>query len=273
MRVWFNGALLDDPTTPVIRVDDHGLTVGDGVFEAIKVVDSRPFALTRHLDRLDFCAAGLGLPAPDRVEVETAIAAVLAEEDLPLGRLRVTWTAGPAPLGSGRGGGPPSLVVVASPMEPAATSTHAVRVPWVRNERGAVAGLKTTSYAENVVALAYARERGASEAILANTLGNLCEGTGSNVCYVIDGEARTPTLGSGCLAGVTRALVVEWCDVVEVDEPLAVLDEAEEVFLVSTTRDVQPVSRLDDRELGEPGPVTLRAMTTWASRAAEDIDP
>ena len=273
MRVWFNGALLDDPTTPVIRVDDHGLTVGDGVFEAIKVRDSRPFALTRHLDRLVHSSAGLGLPEPDRAQVQEAIEAVLEGQQLPLGRLRVTWTAGPAPLGSGRGGGPPSLLVVASPMDPAAASTHAVRVPWLRNERGAVAGLKTTSYAENVVALAYARERSATEAIMANTLGNLCEGTGSNVCYVIDGEARTPTLESGCLAGVTRALVVQWCGVREVDEPLSVLDEADEIFLVSTTRDVQPVSRLDERELGVPGPVTLRAMRTWAEREAEDIDP
>ena len=273
MRVWFNGALLDDVTSPAVRVDDHGLTVGDGVFEAVKVLDSRPFALTRHLDRLVHSAAGLGLPEPDRAEVESAVAAVLDGQELALGRLRITWTAGPAPLGSGRGGGPPSLVVVASPMDPAAPSTYAVRVPWVRNERGAVAGLKTTSYAENVVALAYARERGATEAIMANTLGNLCEGTGSNVCYVVDGEARTPTLASGCLAGVTRALVIDWCGVREVDEPLSVLDEAEEIFLVSTTRDVQPLSRLDDRDLGEPGPVTLRAMKTWAEREAEGIDP
>ena len=158
-------------------------------------------------------------------------------------------------------------------MDPAAASTQAVRVPWPRNERGAVAGLKTTSYAENVVALAYARERGATEAIMGNTLGNVCEGTGSNVCYVIDGEARTPTLESGCLAGVTRALVVKWSGVREVDEPLSVLDEAEEIFLVSTTRDVQPVSRLDERELPVPGPVTLEAMKTWAEREAEDIDP
>src|SRR5690349_12750249 len=273
MRVWFNGALLDDPTSPVIRVDDHGLTVGDGVFEAIKVVDSQPFALTRHLDRLVHSAAGLGLPEPDRVEIEKAVAAVLGGPELPLGRIRVTWTAGPAPLGSGRGGGPPTLVVVAAPMDRAAPSTHAVRVPWIRNERSPVAGLKTTSYAENVVALAYARERAATEAILANTLGNLCEGTGSNVCYVIDGEVRTPSLASGCLAGVTRALVVEWCGVREVDEPMSVLDDAEEIFLVSTTRDVQPLSRLDDRDLGDAGPVTRAAMQIWAEREAEGIDP
>lgn len=273
MRVWFNGSVLDDPDEAVIRVDDHGFTVGDGVFEAVKIVRNQPFALTRHLDRLRGSATGLGLPEPDTEVIRDAVAAVIDGQDLTLGRLRVTWSAGPAPLGSGRGGGPPSLVVVAVPMAPAEASTEAVVVPWVRNERSAVAGLKTTSYAENVVALSYARERGATEAIFGNTLGNVCEGTGSNLCYVVDGEVRTPSLASGCLAGVTRALVLEWCDVREVDEPLEVLDQAEELFLVSTTRDVQPLRRLNDRVLPAPGPLTRQAMETWAQREAEGTDP
>ncbi len=127
-------------------------------------------------------------------------------------------------------------------------------VAWPRNERGAVAGLKTTSYAENVVALAEAKRRGATEAVLPNTQGHLCEGTGSNVFYVVDGDLRTPTLASGCLAGVTRDLVLEWCGAREVDEPLEVVERASEVFLTSTTRDVQGVSRWDDRDLPAPGP-------------------
>ena len=146
-------------------------------------------------------------------------------------------------------------------------------MPWPRNERGAVAGLKTTSYAENVVALAYAAERGAGEAMFANMAGNLCEGTGSNVFYVVDGELRTPTLASGCLAGITRALLVEWCGVREVDEPVEVLARADEVFLASTTRDVQPVRRCDGRDLGRAGPVT-RARRQGVGRAeAADLDP
>lgn len=273
MRVWFNGSVLDDPARAVIRVDDHGLTVGDGVFETLKIVDGEPFALTRHLERLAGSAAGLGLPSPDLDEVRGAVTETLAGQDLPLGRLRITCTAGPAPMGSGRGVGPATLVVVADAMAPGEETTAIARVPWVRNERGAVAGLKTTSYAENVVALARAKESGASEAIFANTVGNLCEGTGSNIGYVMGGQARTPSLASGCLAGVTRALLLEWCDVVEVDEPIGVLDEAEEVFLVSTTRDVQPVHRLDGRVIAAPGPVTRMLQETWAARAAESIDP
>jgi branched-chain amino acid aminotransferase len=268
-----NGGLLDDPAAPAITISDHGLTVGDGVFESVKVLDGRPFALTRHLDRLATSARGLGLPALDADAVRRGVAEVLAGWDLPLGRIRITYTGGVAPLGSGRGDQPPTLVVVADVLQPAPDVASVVVVPWPRNERGALAGLKTTSYAENVVALAYAAARGAGEALFANTVGNLCEGTGSNVFYVVDGELRTPTLESGCLAGVTRALLLEWYGAREIDEPVDVLAEAEEVFLASTTRDVQPVLRCQDRTLPAPGPVTAACMKVWAEREPQDVDP
>ena len=268
MRAWVDGQLLDDADTPAVRVADHGFTVGDGVFEALKVVDGEPFALQRHLDRLLVSAEGLGLPEPDVGAVRAGIDAVLGAEHLALGRIRITVTGGPAPLGSGRGEHPPTMAVVAAPMDPAPTETKVAVVPWPRNERGALAGLKTTSYAENVVALAEAKRKGATEAIFANLAGHLCEGTGSNVFYVVDGELRTPSLASGCLAGVTRALLLEWFGGVEVDEPIGVVELASEVFLVSTTRDVQAVVRWDEREL-EEGPVTADARATWGRREPE----
>lgn len=279
MRVWANGTILDEATEPVLSVSDHGLTVGDGVFETVKTVDGRPFALRRHLERLAASAKGLGLPDPDLELVREAVAAVLDGPPEPLGRLRITLTAGPSPLGSERGSGPPTLVAVAGPLTSRPPTTTIATVPWRRNDLGATAGLKTTSYADNVIALAYARERDAAEAIFANTAGRLCEGTGSNVFYVRDGRLLTPTLQSGCLAGVTRALVLEWCaealdgDVSEVDEPLEVLESADEIFLASTTRDVQAVDRCDGRELAAPGPVTAAVQEIWSSRAAADIDP
>lgn len=273
MRVWVNGRLLEDPQAPAVAVSDHGFTVGDGVFEAVKVVRRQPFALTRHLERLARSAAGLGLPKIDAEEVRRGVAAVLEGGELSLGRLRITYTAGAAPLGSGRGESPPTLVVVADVLRPNPPSTSTVTVPWPRNERGALAGLKTTSYAENVVALAYAKERGATEGIFPNFAGHLCEGTGSNVFYVVDGELRTPSLASGCLAGISRALLLEWYGGREVDEPIDVLRRAEEIFLVSTTRDVQAVVRCDDRDLAAPGPVTKDCQRVWAEREAADLDP
>ena len=269
MRAWINGELLADSTAPAVPVTDHGLTVGDAVFEAIKVVDGRPFALQRHLDRLERSAAGLGLTGLHVDEVRRGIVAVLEAEPIALGRLRVTVTGGNAPLGSGRGSEPPTLIVVASSMDPAPESTAVITVPWPRNERGALAGLKTTSYAENVVALAAARDRGASEAVFANLAGHLCEGTGTNVFYVVDGELRTPSLDTGCLAGVTRDLVLEWFGGREVDEPIEVAAGADEIFLVSTTRDVQGVHRWDDRELPAPGEVTRAAAQRWREREPE----
>ncbi len=133
-----------------------------------------------------------------------------------------------------------------------------VSAPWVRNERAATAGLKTTSYAENVIALAHAKERGALEAVFGNTRGELCEATGSNVFVVVDGVLRTPPLDSGCLAGITRELLLEWCrdagiEVVEEALPLDVLAHADEVFLTSSIKDVFPVSAVDGRVLPAPG--------------------
>jgi branched-chain amino acid aminotransferase len=263
VRAWVNGKVLDDPTGPAVAVSDHGLTVGDGVFEAIKAVGGRPFALGRHLERLTASAEGLGLPAPDLEEVRRGVAAVLEGVSDPLSRIRITYTAGPAPLGSGRGDGVPTLIVVAAPLEEAAETSRVATVPWPRNDKGALAGLKTTSYGENVVMLAYAKARGAGEAVMANLAGHLCEGTGTNVFYVVDGELRTPSLESGCLAGVTRALVLEWYGGREVDEPIETVQRASEVFLASTTRDIQPVSHWDDLELSVPGPITKAAQEAW----------
>jgi branched-chain amino acid aminotransferase len=273
MRIWLDGKLLDDPTDPALSALDHGFTVGDGVFETVKVVDGQPFALTRHLRRLAFSATGLGLPPPDDGAARAGVEAVVGGQDLALGRIRITYTGGVSPLGSERGTDGPTLAVAAAPMAAAPPATAVRTVPWPRNERGALSGLKTTSYGENVVALARARAAGASEAIFANTLGQLCEGTGSNIFYVLDGELVTPTLRSGCLAGITRALVLEWYGGVERDAPVSVLGEAEEVFITSTTRDVQAVSRCDSRELEAPGPITRQAQGAWAERASDDLDP
>lgn len=273
MKIWLDGRLQDSESARV-SVFDHGLTVGDGVFETVKADSGRPFALTRHLERLTRSARGLGLPDPDLDEVRRACTAVLEANPMPLGRLRLTYTGGYGPLGSDRGDRGPTLVAALGETTRRPDSTAVVTVPWTRNERGALTGLKTTSYAENVVALARAREQGASEALFANTVGRLCEGTGSNVFVVLDGEIHTPPLSSGCLDGITRALVIAWTGAKETDLPLDVLEQAEEVFLTSTLRDVQAVHRVDDRDLaGAPGPVTAKAMRIFDEQSREHLDP
>ncbi|SED76807.1 aminotransferase class IV [Streptomyces sp. TLI_105] len=273
MKLWVNGGLHDAETARV-SVLDHGLTVGDGIFETVKAERGETFALTLHLERLTRSARGLGLPDPDLGEVRRACAAVLEANPMELGRLRITYTGGLSPLGSERGDAGASLVVALGETSRRPDSTAVITVPWTRNERGALTGLKTTSYAENVVALARAREQGASEALFANTVGQLCEGTGSNVFVVVDGRILTPPVSSGCLAGITRALAVEWTGAQETDLPLEVLESADEIFLTSTLRDVQAVHRVDGRELaGAPGPVTAKAMRVFDERAAGNRDP
>jgi branched-chain amino acid aminotransferase len=277
MRTWVNGRLVEE-SEAVVSVFDHGLTVGDGVFETVKVVDGVPFALGRHLGRLARSADGMGLPAPDLERARTGCAAVVAQAPVGLHRLRITYTAGIAPLGSGRGDAEPTLVIAIAPLGTWPETATVAQVPWPRNEHSALTGLKTTSYGENVVALAHAHRLGAAEALFADTQGRLSEGTGSNVFVVVGGRLLTPSLFSGCLAGVTRALLLEWTDAAEAELPVEVLDEADELFLASTTRDVQSVAAIvwDDgvRTIAEaPGPVTREAAAVFAKRSLEDPEP
>jgi len=270
-----NGALYPDDEAR-ISIFDHGLVVGDGVFETIKVAHGEAFALTRHLARLGRSAAGLGLPEPDLDEIRAGALAVIASSSPPpaLARLRITLTGGISPLGSERGHEPVTAIVAMAEAKPPTPTVDVTMVPWPRNERGALAGLKTTSYGENVLALAYAAEHDGAEAIFGNTVGNLCEGTGSNVFVVQAGRLLTPPLSSGCLAGVTRALVIEWAGAVEEDLPAEALAGADEAFLSGTTRDVQPIRVVSGSALpAAPGPVTRKAAEVFAMRSAETVDP
>jgi branched-chain amino acid aminotransferase len=166
-----------------------------------------------------------------------------------------------------------------APATPWPATVDVVIVPWSRNERGAVAGLKTTSYAENVRALAYARERDAGEAIFLNTRGEVCEATGSNVFVIRDGVVLTPPVDAGCLLGVTRALVLELCakhgmPVEEAALGPSALADADEAFLTSSTREVQSIGRVDGRALpAAPGPTSDKLGALLTELIARVPDP
>jgi branched-chain amino acid aminotransferase len=276
--VWINGSLvpIDDARVSVL---DHGLVVGDGIFETLRVYRGEPFAWRRHFSRLCASADGLGLTVPSESVLRDAAADVLRLNDLDEARLRITVTGGIAPPGSHRPDVPVTAFVVAFPLEPPAASADVVIVPWTRNERGATAGLKTISYAENVRALAYAEARGGNEALFANTQGMLCEATGSNVFLVRDGVLLTPPARAGCLLGVTRALILELCpslgiEVEERDVGVSASRNAEEAFLSSTTREVQAIGRIDGAALpAVPGPLTEKLARAFRDLLARDLDP
>ena len=276
--VWLDGTLVDVDEARVSPLD-HGLLVGDGVFETLAVYGGVPFAWRRHHDRLRRSADGLGLTVPSSSDLRAAAAAVVEANGVHAGRLRVTVTGGPSPLGSERGDAAPTVIVAVAPARARPPIEDVVTVPWPRNERGATAGLKTISYAENVRALAYAKEHDASEAVFANTRGELCEATGSNVFLVLDGVVVTPPEASGCLLGVTRALVLELCEDLGVasDErtlPLEVLADADEAFLTSSTREVEPIGRVDGRPLPvAPGPRSRQLADGFLNLIATNLDP
>lgn len=275
--VWVDGRVVDAGSARVPALD-HGLTVGDGAFETCKVLGGQVFALSRHLRRLNRSLAILGLPSPDEVEIRTAVArTVEAAGSSQPARVRITVTGGSGPLGSDRAASGSTLVIAVSPATTWPERIAVVTVPWTRNETSAIAGAKTISYAENVVALKSAHERGAQEALLANTRGMLCEGTGSNVFVAVGDRLLTPPLHSGCLGGITRELLLEWAaeaglPVVEEDLPFDVLDTANDVVLTSTTRDVQPVQVLDGRELAG-GELGREAAELFARKVARGMDP
>ena len=160
-------------------------------------------------------------------------------------------------------------------------------MPWSRNENSPLAGLKTTSYAENVYALDAAKSQGFSEAIYCDTLGRLCEGTGSNIFLVKDEQIFTPSEASGLLRGITRDLVIEWAHeagfvVVERDVDPSELWDADEVFITSSTRDIHPVAELAklaktgdvvNRRTLVPGLVTEKLGNIFLTQRAERLNP
>lgn len=274
--LWVNGEIVDDDAL-VIRADDHGLVVGDGVFETCEVRDGHAFALTRHLRRLRESASGLFLMYDEDL-IRAGVATVLAT-GIDRGRLRITVTGGPSPYGSDRGDAPPTVMIGTGPLKEWPETDDVAVVPWTRNERAATAGLKTTSYADNVVALRWAHDRGAAEAIFTNTRGEVCEGTGSNVFYEQDGALVTPPLTAGCLAGITRELLLEWLRVEgvvvrEEAQPIERLRTAREAFLASSTRRLQAIGAIDSSPYADaPGPLTQHAKEIFEKYAAQDLDP
>ena len=275
---WIDGALVD-PSQPQLNVDDHGVLTGDGVFETLLVVPDgsgvTAFALGRHLERLAASASRLLLECPySDDEIRSAVAECLARAP-DAGVVRITLTSGGGPIGSRRGDRPGTTIVMAGGNAPDYTpGTSVAVVPFRRNEHGAMAGVKTTSHAENVVALRYAQDRGATEAIFADTQDRVCEGTGSNIFWSDGTRILTPSLDTGCLAGVTRALILELVDVVETHLPVAELASVPEAFLASTTRVIQSIGRVDERDLAVvDGPLITAATEAMRSLIATNVDP
>jgi branched-chain amino acid aminotransferase len=272
-QIWLNDQLVDSQSAKV-SVFDHGFTVGDGAFETLKVVDKNPVALTRHIERLAYSLKTIGIDFEKEDLLRKAIDEVISANPQ-LGstmRMRITYTSGIGPLGSDRTKDNFTLVVAVSPEANWPETALVVTVDEPRNDKSMLAGSKTTSYAQNAAVLAMAKAKGAHEAIMPNTRNQLCEGTGSNIFVVKDGKVMTPPLSSGCLGGITRALVCQWFDVEEIDLPMSILKEVDEAFLTSSTRDIQPISKIDDRQLKAPGPISIKLRDEFKAKISAKWD-
>ena len=241
-----------------IPAADEGLLRGDGAFEVIRVYDGRPFALEEHLQRLERSSSNLRLPL-DLEAVRTDANRLLAHAgpgpDHELLRIVVT-----------RGGRRVLLT------EPFPESRERIRLGTVTYSPTRVLdGTKSLSYAANMLASRIARERGFDEALLVTPHGRVLEAPTSSIFWVKDGALMTPPLDEHILASITRRIVIELSGAVERSCTLEELLEADEAFLASTVREVQPVAAIDEREFAEIGAATARVASELSDRITSEL--
>lgn len=270
----------------VVPVMDRGFLFGDSVYEVMRTHHGVPFAWPEHLVRLRASAAGLLLrfDLGDR-EVLQRVRATLdaAREGAADGeayvRIIVTRGVGSAPnIDLAYAPGPCAcLILVRGVPPPPVRGSRLAIVDRLRVDRRALdPALKSGNYLNSVLGLADAKARGADDCVMLNNAGLVTEASTSNVFAVTGGGVRTPPLSAGILAGVTRGLLLQVCrqQAIRVDESDLTADDlrrADEVFLSSTLRDVQPVAEIDGRRIGDgqAGPVTSKLRTAYTQFAAE----
>jgi branched-chain amino acid aminotransferase len=239
-----------------IAVSDPGLFRGDGVFEALRVYDGRPFALNEHLARMQRSADGL------RLEIDIAafgddIAALLERHEDGDEILRVIAT---------RGGRRIVFFEEVSRL-PELYALGRVTYSPVR----VLDNIKSLSYAANMLATRLAQERGFDEALLVSPHDRVLECTTSSFFAVIGDELRTPPLSEHILDSITRRIVLAVSEVVEQPITVAELEQAEEAFIASTVREVVGVRRIEARELRAPGPRTREVAALVSERIASGV--
>lgn len=258
-------ACLDGAVMPaaqaVVPATDDGLLRGDGAFEVLRLYAGRPFALGAHLDRLARSAERLRLPldlAAVRADVERLLAAAAGEPDP--GMLRIVLTRGGRRL----------LLTESLPAHAPAIRLATVTYAPVR----LLDGIKSLSYAANMLATRLAQEQGADEALLVTPHGRVLEAPTSSIFWVSDGAVLTPPLSDHILASITRALVVELAGAQERSCTREELLSADEAFLASTTRELQPVASVDGRAIGagEAGAVARDLASRLHARILAELE-
>src|SRR6185436_19099747 len=267
----------------VVPVYDHGFLYGEGVYETLRTYNRVPFLYDRHVRRLRASAGYLELAVPfTDDELASWIADTMAAaEPLPEAYIRVLLTRGVGELTYDLQSTPvPSLVIIVKPLEevPARVLADGIKValvPILRNHPGSVNPvIKANNLLNNALAMQEANRRGAEEGLMCNYRGELSECSQSNFFIVRGGAALTPKNEAGLLEGLTRNFLFEVGGDVGVDvryETLfpADLESADEAFITSTTKELSPVTQIDNRPVGngKPGPVTKTLLDAYRRRA------
>jgi len=239
----------------MIPATDEGFIRGDGIFEVIRLYDGTPFALEEHLARLERSGRNLRLPV-DAEAVRADVFRLLAEAGSgpPHGALRIVLT---------RGG---RRLLLTEPLHELPEVMRLVSI--VYSPTRVLDGVKSLSYASNMLARRLAQEQGYDDALLVTPHGRVLEAPTSSVFWVKDGVLMTPPLSDHILASITRRLVLEVSTAQERESSLEEMLAADEVFLASTVREVHPVVALDDRRFQAPGPITRHVAEEVARRIA-----
>ena len=243
-RCWLNGRILD---VSAARIDpsDRGFTLGDGLFETLKVHDGRPAHLARHLARLRQGAALLGIEVPaDDATIGAALLDLAARIEAQAAR--ITLTRGPAARGVlPHPAGTPTLLIRLAPIDPTPDRVEAILCRGTRrNQLSPLARVKSLNYLDSVLAGQEASRAGAQDAILLNTNGNVAEATASNVFVAQAAALFTPPIYDGALPGIARALLIERAGAVERTLTPHDLSTADAVIL-SSSLGLRTLSRLD----------------------------
>lgn len=278
-----NGSILPE-TEASVPVLDRGFLFGDSVYEVICTRRGIPFAAIEHLDRMRLSAAGLGIDLDlddDQILARIKATLVAAANPESYVRIIVTRGTGTAPnIDLAHAPGPLTWVLLVRDLavKPGQPS-HLAIVPRLRNDRRALdPAIKSGNYLNNVLGLAEAKRRGATECLFLNAAGFATEASTSNFFCVDDGILLTPPSTAGLLKGITRSLLFDCCakhgfEVVEKDITEREVRDADELFLSGTTKDVAPVTHLDGQPVGDgtAGPVTRRLMETFADYCEERL--
>tara|TARA_B100000686_G_scaffold138118_1_gene145504 strand:+ start:1042 stop:1899 length:858 start_codon:yes stop_codon:yes gene_type:complete len=275
-KININGDIQDEA---VISIFDHGFLFGDSIYEVVCTNKGNPCFLDEHLKRLYASASGISLKishSPTEIKKQIQITLDSAKNHESYIRIIVTRGVGEVDIDPSSCFNPNIIILVKEiPQISIESYEKGISVALVsikRNSRDSLnPAVKTGNYLNNVLARIEAKRMGAEDAIMGNSMGQLTEGTTSNLFFVKEGRLLTPIKECGILSGITREKIIQLANknsiaLKEGKWPSEELFKAEEIFLSGTVKKIIPVTVLDGRPVGKgiPGPITQKLMRLYS---------